>query len=94
MAGVQCFQPAAAAINGRICLLFRAEDSTGSGVGGHVSRIGIAWSDDGIRFNMGKEPVPFRQATHRRSANGTAIATLVVVVKTHGLYLQTMVPTC
>jgi len=53
------FNPAAIARNGKVYLLYRAEDNNGSGIGGHTSRIGLAFSDDGIHFDKRKVPVLF-----------------------------------
>jgi predicted GH43/DUF377 family glycosyl hydrolase len=52
------FNPAAIVRNGKIYLLYRAEDDTGRMmIGGHTSRIGLAESDDGIHFKRNLEPV-------------------------------------
>jgi len=48
------FNPAAVVRNDTVFLLFRAEDSVGKFAG--TSRIGIAWSTDGLHFT--KHPVP------------------------------------
>ena len=48
------FNPAAVVRNDTVFLLFRAEDSIGKYAG--TSRIGIAWSTDGLHFT--KHPVP------------------------------------
>jgi len=48
------FNPAAVVRNDTVFLLFRAEDSIGKFAG--TSRIGIAWSTDGLHFR--KHPVP------------------------------------
>ncbi len=54
------FNPAAIARNGKVCLLYRAEDNTGDMlIGGHTSRIGLAESSDGIHFTRRPEPVLF-----------------------------------
>jgi predicted GH43/DUF377 family glycosyl hydrolase len=51
------FNPAAIVRNGRIYLLYRAEDSTGAmSIGGHTSRLGLASSTDGAHFK--REPTP------------------------------------
>ena len=50
------FNPAAVVRNGQVCLLYRAEDDSGAGVGGHTSRIGLAESADGLHFT--RRPVP------------------------------------
>ena len=54
------FNPAAVLYKGRIAVLYRAEDDTGEmHIGGHTSRIGLAFSDDGIHFDTEPEPVLF-----------------------------------
>jgi len=49
------FNPAAVVRDGKVYLLFRAEDKIGKHAG--TSRIGLAVSDDGIHFTRMKEPV-------------------------------------
>lgn len=49
------FNPAAVVRNGRVYLLYRAEDTVQKFAG--VSRIGLAESSDGIHFTRRKEPV-------------------------------------
>lgn len=49
------FNPAAVVRNDTVFLLFRAEDNVGRYAG--VSRIGLAWSNDGIHFTKYAEPV-------------------------------------
>jgi predicted GH43/DUF377 family glycosyl hydrolase len=52
------FNPAAVVRNGKIFVLYRAEDATGDTViGGHTSRIGLAESADGLHFTRRAEPV-------------------------------------
>ncbi|MHB1698739.1 MAG: glycoside hydrolase family 130 protein [Acidobacteriaceae bacterium] len=52
------FNPAAIVRNGKIYVLYRAEDETGTmQIGGHTSRIGLAESHDGIHFMRRAEPV-------------------------------------
>ena len=53
------FNPAAARRAGRICLLYRAEDGLGTGLGKHTSRIGLAESEDGLHFTRRPSPVLF-----------------------------------
>lgn len=51
------FNPAAVVRDGKVFVLYRAEDNTGSmGIGLHTSRLGLAASDDGIHFT--REPAP------------------------------------
>lgn len=51
------FNPTSIEVNGKIALLYRAEDSTGIGVWNGTSRIGLAWSEDGVHFEKEEEPV-------------------------------------
>lgn len=52
------FNPAAIVRDGRIYVLYRAEDDSGDmAIGGHTSRLGLAVSDDGIHFTRDAEPV-------------------------------------
>jgi len=54
------FNPAAVVRNGKICVIYRAEDDTGEMiVGGHTSRLGLAESEDGIHFSRRPAPVFF-----------------------------------
>ena len=50
------FNPAAAIKDGKIHVLYRAEDNTAQGVGSRTSRIGLAVSEDGV--TMAREPKP------------------------------------
>src|SRR5258708_6945748 len=52
------FNPAAVVRDGRVYLLYRAEDASGEArIGGHTSRIGLAESADGLRFTRRAAPV-------------------------------------
>lgn len=51
------FNPAAIVRNGKVYILFRAEDVPGTAIGMRTSRIGLAESEDGIHFTKQKEPV-------------------------------------
>lgn len=53
------FNPAATVYDGRIAVLFRAEDNSASGIGTRTSRIGLAFSDDGVSMNIMDRPVLF-----------------------------------
>jgi predicted GH43/DUF377 family glycosyl hydrolase len=54
------FNPAAIVRDGKIDLLYRAEDDTGTmGIGQHTSRLGLAVSTDGIHFTSNQSPVFF-----------------------------------
>ena len=51
------FNPAAVTKDGKIFVLYRAEDNSATGVGKRTSRIGLAESTDGIRMSFRKNPV-------------------------------------
>jgi predicted GH43/DUF377 family glycosyl hydrolase len=51
------FNPTSIEVNSKIALLYRAEDSTGIGNWNGTSRIGLAWSEDGIHFEKEADPV-------------------------------------
>jgi predicted GH43/DUF377 family glycosyl hydrolase len=53
------FNPAATVKNGKIVILYRAEDNSGQGIGRRTSRIGYAESEDGIMMDRRTEPVLF-----------------------------------
>jgi predicted GH43/DUF377 family glycosyl hydrolase len=56
------FNPAAAVLDGRIVVLYRAEDDNGQeAIGGHTSRLGLASSVDGSHFTKLPAPVFFPQ---------------------------------
>lgn len=71
--GFATFNPAAVVRNGRVMLLYRAEDATGTAqIGGHTSRLGLAESADGLRFTRRPLPVlqPERDAQARYEWTG------------------------
>jgi beta-1,2-mannosidase len=52
------FNPAAVVKDGKIYVLYRAEDASGSmSIGGHTSRLGLAESADGVHFSRRADPV-------------------------------------
>jgi beta-1,2-mannosidase len=52
------FNPAAVVRDGKVYVLYRAEDGSGEmKIGGHTSRIGLAESADGLRFSRRSTPV-------------------------------------
>ena len=50
------FNPAATVWDGKICVLYRAEDNTHQGIGSRTSRIGFASTTDGVTLT--REPAP------------------------------------
>lgn len=53
------FNPAATVKDGKICILYRAEDNSATGIGKRTSRIGLAESDDGIHVKRRSTPVMY-----------------------------------
>jgi beta-1,2-mannosidase len=51
------FNPTAVVKDGKIHMLYRAEDNTGIGEWNGTSRIGLAISEDGVHFHRNPEPV-------------------------------------
>ncbi|MCJ8208504.1 glycoside hydrolase family 130 protein [Mucilaginibacter sp. RS28] len=51
------FNPAAAVRNGKVVLLYRSEDKTGTVIGTRTSRLGYAESNDGLHFTRNTKPV-------------------------------------
>ena len=62
------FNPAAIVRNGKIFVLFRAEDNSGEmQIGMHTSRLGLASSTDGVQFSEEPAPVFFPADDDQRS---------------------------
>ena len=58
--GFATFNPAAVMRDGKVYVLYRAEDATGdTTIGGHTSRLGLAESSDGLHFTRRAGPVLF-----------------------------------
>lgn len=53
------FNPAATVKDGKIVILYRAEDKSGHGIGKRTSRIGYAESSDGVTIKKSSKPVLF-----------------------------------
>ena len=51
------FNPAAVVKDGKVCVLYRAEDGSGTEIGSYTSRLGLAVSEDGLHFTTRPEPV-------------------------------------
>ena len=85
------FNPAAIVRNGKIYVLYRAEDDTGEmKIGLHTSRIGLAESDDGLHFTRRPEPVlyPDNDAEKEREWQG-GCEDPRIVEKEDGTYVLT-----
>jgi predicted GH43/DUF377 family glycosyl hydrolase len=62
------FNPAAVVRDGKVYVLYGAEDDSGAmAIGGHVSRLGLAVSEDGVHFAQQPRPVFFADNDAQRS---------------------------
>lgn len=62
------FNPAAVVRDGKVYLLYRAEDASGEAeIGGHTSRLGLAASDDGLTFRRRAAPVLYPDTDAQRA---------------------------
>jgi predicted GH43/DUF377 family glycosyl hydrolase len=71
--GLHTFNPAAVVRHRKVYVLYRAEDDSGAmAIGQHVSRLGLAVSEDGIHFQQMPEPVFYaaHDAQLKREQNG------------------------
>lgn len=88
---VHTFNPAAIVSNGKIMLLYRAEDDTGqNGIGEHTSRLGLAVSTDGVHFRKNSAPIffPTNDAQKSREWPG-GVEDPRIVQTPSGLYVLT-----
>jgi beta-1,2-mannosidase len=61
------FNPAAVVKDGKIFVLYRAEDASGAQqIGGHTSRLGLAESSDGLHFTRRATPVLYPDTDTQR----------------------------
>ena len=65
---LQTFNPAAVVKDGKVYVIYRAEDNTGEmQIGMHTSRLGLAESEDGIHFTTRAAPVLFPAEDEQRA---------------------------
>ena len=61
------FNPAAVVKDGKVFVLYRAEDASGAQqIGGHTSRLGLAESSDGLHFTRRATPVLYPDTDAQR----------------------------
>ena len=85
------FNPAAVVRNGKVYVLYRAEDASGdSAIGHHTSRIGLAESADGLHFTRRETPVlyPDRDAQRDNEWPG-GVEDPRIVERDDGVYVLT-----
>src|SRR5580692_9497080 len=85
------FNPAAIVRNGKVYVLYRAEDDSGTmQIGMHTSRLGVAESSDGIHFTRSAEPIfyPAEDAQKEREWPG-GVEDPRIVESEDGMYVLT-----
>jgi len=83
------FNPAAIVRDGKVVVLYRAEDDAGAmQIGAHTSRLGMAESADGIHFTRRPEPVFFPAEDAQKAREWPA------AWKIRALSSQKMAPMC
>jgi predicted GH43/DUF377 family glycosyl hydrolase/lysophospholipase L1-like esterase len=85
------FNPAAIVRDGKVFVLYRAEDDSGAmEIGGHTSRLGLAESDDGIHFTRRDAPVffPYKDAQQSREYPG-GVEDPRIIEREDGTYVLT-----
>lgn len=60
------FNPAAVVKGGNICVIYRAEDNSATGIGKRTSRLGLAESSDGITMHRRPTPVMYPDEDHMK----------------------------
>lgn len=84
------FNPAAIVKDNKIYLLYRSEDNPAAILGGRTSRIGLAWSDDGIHFTKNPEPVLYPDSSEYMKYDYPGGCEDPRIVRTEtGLYVMT-----
>lgn len=53
------FNPGSTVIDGKMAVIFRAEDNSATGIGKRTSRLGLAYTTDGVNMDILPEPVLF-----------------------------------
>lgn len=66
--GSDTFNPGATVKDGKVVILYRAEDHLAEGIGRRTSRLGFAESRDGVRFTRRSEPVLFPAEDGQKAA--------------------------
>ena len=85
------FNPAAVVRNGKVNVLYRAEEKLGDKeIGGHTSRIGLATSSNGFDFERVSEPIFYPKDDNQKEFEWTGGTEDPRIVETvDGLYVMT-----
>lgn len=86
----ETFNPAAVVKDGKIVVLYRAEDNTNQGIGSRTSRIGYAETTDGVTMTRRSIPVMYPDEDNNKKYEWMAgCEDPRVVVTEEGLYVMT-----
>jgi len=84
------FNPAAVVKDGKVFLLYRAEDTSGAQqIGGHTSRLGLAESTDGLHFTRRGTPVLYPDTAQRQNEWPGGVEDPRIVESDDGTYILT-----
>ncbi len=84
------FNPAAVVKDGKVFLLYRAEDASGAQeIGGHTSRLGLAESTDGLHFTRRGTPVLYPDSAQRQYEWPGGVEDPRIVESEDGTYILT-----
>ncbi|MGH7677104.1 MAG: glycoside hydrolase family 130 protein [Gemmatimonadaceae bacterium] len=85
------FNPAAVVKDGKVFVLYRAEDTSGEEkIGFHTSRIGLAESTDGLRFTRRPAPILYPDRdTQRQNESPGGVEDPRIVETENGTYILT-----
>jgi len=84
------FNPAAVVKDGKVFLLYRAEDASGAQqIGGHTSRLGLAESMDGFHFARRGTPVLYPDTAQRQNEWPGGVEDPRIVESDDGTYILT-----
>jgi len=84
------FNPAAVVKDGKVFLLYRAEDASGAQqIGGHTSRLGLAESTDGLHFTRRGTPVLYPDTAQRQYEWPGGVEDPRIVESDDGTYILT-----
>ena len=85
------FNPAATVHDGKVAVLYRAEDDSGTMmVGGHTSRLGLGSSSDGLHFKTQSKPVLYAaNDAQKRNESPGGVEDPRIVQSPDGTYIVT-----
>ena len=86
----RCIQSGCYSRNGKIFMLYRAEDTIGKYAG--TSRLGLAESNDGLHFTRHPEPYFFPTMMNKKNLNGKVAAKIPVWYRMKMEHIYSLIP--